>query len=119
MARFVRQNGQWVDASSGAPMLTDDMRRRPIACPTVISDIPEYRSPVDGRVIGSRSERRDDLKRNGAVEYEPSLSPTRGKIKNHAFAAKRGFTVSEEYRDYDASARIRAREAAENAKADV
>lgn len=98
MARFVRQNGQWVDSSSGAPMLTDDMRRRPIACPTVISDIPEYRSPVDGRVIGSRSERRDDLKRNNCVEYEPSLSPTKGKLKNKAFCEKRGLQVSEEYR---------------------
>lgn len=98
MARYVRRNGQWVDASSGAPMLTEDMRHQPIACPTVISDIPEYRSPVDGRVIGSRSERRDDLKRNGCVEYEPSLSPTKGKLKNKAFCAKRGLQVSEEYR---------------------
>lgn len=79
-------------------MLTDDMRRQPVACPTVISDIPEYRSPIDGRVIGSRSARRDDLKRNNCVEYEPSLSPTKGKLKNKAFCAKRGLQVSEEFR---------------------
>lgn len=69
-----------------------------IVMPTVISDIPEYRSPIDGRVIASRSERRDDLKRNNCVEYEPSMSPTKGKYRNPSFCAKRGLEVSEEYR---------------------
>lgn len=119
MARYVKRNGQWVSISTGEPMLTEAERSQPIACPTIISDIPAYQSPVDGRWITSRSERRDDLKRNGAVEYEPSLSPTKGKIRNHAFAKKRGLTVSEEYRDYDASAKRKARESAEDAKANV
>lgn len=79
-------------------MLTEEQRKGPLALPTVISDIPEYASPIDGRMITSRSERRDDLKRNGCVEYEPSLSPTKGKIRNHEFAKKRGLTVSEEFR---------------------
>jgi hypothetical protein len=38
------------------------------------------------------------MKRHGCVEYEPSMSPTKGKIRNKAFAAKRGLKVSEEYR---------------------
>lgn len=98
MTKFIKRNGEWVDASTGAPMLTDEQKAAPIACPTIISDIPEYTSPIDGRIITSRSERRDDLKRNNCVEYEPSLSPTKGKIRNKAFAAKRGLQVSEEFR---------------------
>lgn len=33
-------------------------------------DIPEYRSPIDGRVISGRAARREDLIRNGCVEYD-------------------------------------------------
>lgn len=69
-----------------------------IVMPAVISDIPEYASPIDGRPITSRSARREDMKRNNCVEYEPSLSPTKGKLRNKAFCEKRGLQVSEEYR---------------------
>lgn len=98
MARYVKRGGQWVHHTTGEPFLSDAERSRPISCPTIISDIPAYASPIDGRMITSRSERRDDLKRNNCVEWEPSMSPTKGKIKNKAFAAKRGLKVSEEYR---------------------
>ncbi|EHH07546.1 hypothetical protein ATCR1_06756 [Agrobacterium tumefaciens CCNWGS0286] len=98
MAVYVSRNGQMVDKATGEPMLTPEQRAAPVPVPMIISDIPEYRSPIDGRVISSRSERRDDLKRNGCVEYEPSMSPTKGKIRNKAFAAKRGLQVSEEFR---------------------
>lgn len=69
-----------------------------ICTPTLIKDIPEYRSPIDGSLITSRSARREDMKKHGCVEYEPSLSPTQGKIKNKRFAAKHGLSVSEEFR---------------------
>ncbi|MER9533037.1 hypothetical protein NKI89_24970 [Mesorhizobium sp. M0309] len=69
-----------------------------ITMPHVISDILEYRSPVDGALIGSRSQRRDDLKKHNCVEYEPSLSPTKGKFRNAEFCKKRGLKVSEEFR---------------------
>lgn len=43
-------------------------------CPTMIAvDIPAYQSPIDGRWINSRAQRTEDLKRNGCVEYEPSM----------------------------------------------
>lgn len=69
-----------------------------ICAPQVISDIDEYASPIDGRPITSRSHRREDLKRNNCVEFEPSLSPTKGKFKNERFCQKRGLEVSEEFR---------------------
>jgi len=98
MTKYVKRDGRWVSASTGEPMLTEEQRKAPLPLPTVISDIPAYQSPIDGRWITTRSERRDDLARNNCVEYEPSMSPTKGKIKNKAFAKKRGLTVSEEFR---------------------
>jgi len=66
--------------------------------PMIMKPMPEYQSPVDNRVINSRQERKDDLKRNNCVEWEPSMSPTQGKFRNERFAKKRGLTVAEEYR---------------------
>jgi hypothetical protein len=55
------------------------LTRSDLATPMVVRDIPDYRSPVDGRVIGSRSTRREDLKRNGCVEWEPGIGKGRYK----------------------------------------
>lgn len=96
LAVYVRRDGKWVDKVTGEQMFVP--KRDGIAVPHVISDIPEYRSPIDGRLIGSRSERRDDLKRHNCIDARELPSPTGGKIKNKAFAAKRGLQVSEEYR---------------------
>lgn len=95
MARYFWRNGSFVDREGQAMPLPYAGQ---LCRPYVISDIPEYRSPIDGRPITSRTHRRDDLKRNNCVEYEPSMSPTKGKFKNARFAAKHGLTVSEEYR---------------------
>lgn len=35
-------------------------------------DIPDYRSPIDGRVISGKVKRRDDLRRNGCRPWEGS-----------------------------------------------
>jgi hypothetical protein len=96
MTVYVRRDGSWVDRASGEPMLVAG-KEYPVGAPAVMRDIPEYRSPVDGRVIGSRSERREDLKRNNCVEWDEGMSPTKGKIRNQAFARKRGLTVSEDF----------------------
>lgn len=98
MARYVKRDGHWVDASTGEPMLTEEQRKAPLAVPMFIPDIPEYHSPIDGRLIRSRSERRDDLKRHNCIDARELPSPTGGKIRNKEFAAKRGLQVSEEYR---------------------
>lgn len=44
-----------------------------ICAPMIQPDIPGYTSPIDGRWIGSRTARRDDLRRHNCVEYEPSM----------------------------------------------
>lgn len=90
MTRYVRKNGEFVNATTGEPMHKPFEGQ--ICTPMLIRDIPEYRSPIDGTLITSRSQRRDDLKKHGCVEYEPSLSPTGGKreFKNERFAKKYG-----------------------------
>lgn len=94
--RFVWRGGRFVDRKTGEPMHVPE--RDGLAAPMICPDIPTYASPIDGRMITTRSERREDLKRNNCVESGDAVSPTGGKIKNKAFAAKRGLTVSEEFR---------------------
>lgn len=93
MARYVFRDGNFRDPSTGAAMPMPD--RIGLCVPYIVSDMEPYQSPVDGRLISGRGARRDDLKRHGCVEYEPSLSPTKGKFTNKAFAAKRGLKLSE------------------------
>ncbi len=78
-------------------MLSEAERKAGIALPYIISDIPEYTSPIDGNVITSRSQRREDMKRHNCVDARELGSPTQGKIRNKAFAAKRGLQVSKEF----------------------
>lgn len=98
MARqtYVLRNGELVEKKTGVAAVLPD---GPLCAPMVISDIPEYRSPIDGRMITSRSERREDLRRNNCVEAgDTALSLTKGKrdvFKNARFAKKHGLQLSE------------------------
>jgi len=95
MSRFVWRGG-WVDKETGEPM---QVKAGPLTVPMIRPVMPEYNSPVTGKPITTRYERSEDLKRHDCVPYEDSLSPTKGKFKNKAWCEKRGFKVSEEYRD--------------------
>lgn len=97
MARYVWNGTEFVD-DDGNPLVDRNAPYVPVT-PMIIGDIPEYRSPIDGTLIGSRSQRRYDLERHGCREWEKSDSPTQGKFRNARFAAKWGVEVSEEYRD--------------------
>jgi hypothetical protein len=46
---------------------------REIEAPAVQADIPTYLSPITGKPISSRSQRRDDLARHGKIEWEPGI----------------------------------------------
>ena len=71
-----------------------------VVMPMVRSDIEPYHSPIDGQLISSASERRDDLARNGCVPYEPMGNMPKG-LKNVRFARKHGLEhmLTEEVRD--------------------
>ncbi|PLP58248.1 hypothetical protein CYK37_15140 [Mesorhizobium loti] len=95
MSRYVFRDGHFRDLETGAPM---QLPAGPLARPGITRPMPEYASPIDGRVISTRHDRREDMKRNNCVEAGDMPSPTGGKIRNKAFAAKRGLKVSEDYR---------------------
>jgi len=66
-----------------------------VCMPHVMSDIEDYRSPIDGSVITSRSSQRYDLEKNDCVLKEPRRKP-RGFI-NPRFAAKHGLPLREDW----------------------
>lgn len=86
MTRYVWDSNSFIfrDRKTGEPMQVKDDNA--ICMPMVRSDIPEYRSPIDGKLITSRSHRREDLARNGCVEMDPPKRP-RG-FKNKRFTKR-------------------------------
>ncbi len=86
MTRYVWDSQSFIfrDRKTGEPMQVKDDNA--ICMPMVRSDIPEYRSPIDGKLITSRSHRREDLARNGCVELDPRKRP-RG-FKNQRFTKR-------------------------------
>lgn len=95
MTRYVWRDGRFRDRATNEPMPIPE--RDGVCCPLIQSDITEYRSPIDGSMITSRSARREDLKRNDCVEVDPPKKP-RG-YKNPNFARKRGLPLREDVRD--------------------
>lgn len=94
MPRYVWKGDGFYDRD-GNPM--DKPFEGQICMPTIQSDIPEYRSPIDGRPITSRSHRREDLARNNCVDARdlPSMG---GKFRNPRFTAKHNLPLAEEFR---------------------
>ena len=98
MATYRWNGNRFVD-KDGNPMVDPSVPFVPVI-PQFMKPMPEYRSPVDGRLISSRQERKDDLDRNNCREWEKSDSPTGGKFRNERMAKKYGGVVAEEYRDH-------------------
>jgi hypothetical protein len=59
-----------------------------IVAPMVVPDTPEYTSPIDGRLISGRVQRREDLKRNDCVEYEPTKNKPNMEVAIHNSAMR-------------------------------
>ena len=62
----------------------DIPERDKLETPLVMKPLEAYTSPIDGKVINSRQERKDDLAKHGCVEWEPSMSTFKGKVKSKA-----------------------------------
>ena len=69
MPRFrqIKQDGEWVlvDAST--------YQEPEILVHHIMGDTPDYTSPIDGRLVSGRKQRREDLKRNNCVEFDPGM----------------------------------------------
>lgn len=109
MVRYRWTDKGFVDAEGNRMVVPE---RDGICLPMVASDIKPYACPITGKMITSRSEHRENLAKHGMRVMEPDESPTKGKIRNAAFAKKRGLKVSDEYRDYDSSVQRQKKETA-------
>ena len=90
---FDRATGEWVpEAEYYARKAERSGRTAPtLPCPTILGDIPEYLSPLGTGLITSRSQRREELKRNNCREVDPSeFKPTYINPKNKAKAEALG-----------------------------
>lgn len=107
--RFCKVCSGWHDLNEPWPdncLPPRNHARSDFATPFVLGDIDEYRSPIDGKLITSRSHRREDLKVNDCVPWEPGMGKgkitqqgrTPGQYKNPKFAKKHGLPLSEEGR---------------------
>jgi hypothetical protein len=81
----VFRNGKFVDPNTDEPMPMPE--RDGVVMPMIQSDIEPYKSPIDGRVVGGRAARREDLARNNCVPYEPGANTPKG-LTNPKYAAK-------------------------------
>jgi hypothetical protein len=68
MTRYVWRDGCFRHPQTNEPMSVPD--RDGLCMPTVRSDIQDYRSPIDGKLITSRSHQRYDLEKNDCVLSE-------------------------------------------------
>lgn len=107
MPRYIWKDGSFRDPGTGEAMPMPE--RDGICLPQIITEnfVP-FESPATGKWITSRAEHRYDLAASGCRVLEPDESPTRGKIRNAKFAAKRGLTVSDEFRDWDSTTKQKA-----------
>lgn len=72
MTRYVFRDDQWVERGTGEPLVAPDR----VASPFVLSDV-EYKSPLSGKLVTSRSQRRDEMKMHGVREVAPDeFTPT-------------------------------------------
>lgn len=83
--RFCKVCGGWHDLSESWPSecMGHYGHREPaygsFPTPSVLGDIKPYRSPLGTGEISSRSQRREDLKRNNCREVDPSERPDFGR----------------------------------------
>lgn len=83
---YVFRDGMFVDKVTGERAVTGS---EAVCVPFIVRDIPAYTSPIDGRVIDGRAARREDLKRNNCVEWEPGMGK-KAEPRNEKFMRKYG-----------------------------
>lgn len=66
-------DGSWLNKATGKPMETEEG----VFLPLIQRDMASYISPVTGKPVDGRRARREDLKRSGCREVDPSeFKPT-------------------------------------------
>lgn len=96
--RYAKDFGYWYDLDTGEieGRAGEYHQSRPVEQKTglyVIKDIEPYESPLGTGLIGSRRERREELKRHGLREVDPSEFKTT--FQNERFMQKHGIVNRE------------------------
>ncbi len=65
----MRRRYRWDATAKAMVEVPWDSRQESLA-PAVWNDLPAYESPIDGRVVDGRRQRRNDLARSGCRPYE-------------------------------------------------
>lgn len=73
--RQIKQDGEWILVD------VNECQEPDIVTHYVMGDTPDYTSPIDGRLISGRKQRREDLRRNHCVEYDPGMKDDAKRIK--------------------------------------
>lgn len=89
---------QMVNKANGEPMLSPAQRRAKPQKPMVMG-FGSYNCPITGKPIDTLGQHNANLKKHNCIEYNELKSPTSGEYKNERFAKKRGFEISERYKD--------------------
>lgn len=89
MPKYVydKENDRMVDKQTGEPMIRPGSNLPPQA-PRVFGDLPGYQSPIDGKWVDGRRDRRYDLESNNCVDANDIGPPSGGRLKNKAFMKK-------------------------------
>lgn len=106
--RFVWRGGQFVDAATGEPMLSQEERNGPVKSPMVmVVNFEPYRSVVHGQIVDGQRSRREEL----AIAADRQLVPFEridgrpGGLINEAFARRGGQKTSEAAKEWAANKR--------------
>ena len=70
--RYVWRNGKWINRATNEPMRPNGNK---VSAPMIQSDLPAYFSVASHKWVDGRRARRDDLKRTGCREVDPSEGP--------------------------------------------
>ena len=98
MATFIYNGTEMVNKATGEPMLSAADRAKPPQTP-MVQEFKAYSCPITGKDITDPSMHKANLKAHNCVEAKEISNGLNGEIKNHAFAKKRGLTVSDKYMD--------------------
>jgi hypothetical protein len=74
MAGYVWNGTEWMDRNAFYEWKASQVTSSDFPCPTVKPDIQEYRSPIDGRLITSNRQRRDEMRAHGCIPWEPGVN---------------------------------------------
>ena len=80
--RWIQIQGELVEVTPGYQVPKSE-------APMVQADLPDYQSPIDGRIVHGRRGRREDLKRSRSRPYEGRVQEEKEAARQRAYNEQR------------------------------